>query len=197
MTLLLASGSVTRQEMLRAAGVPFEVTIPTFDEDEAKAGLAIAGFEPRDMAEMLAELKATATAVPIDAIVLGADQVLEDAGGAMFDKPATRAEARAQLLALSGAQHQLHSAAVLVRDGARIWGMVETVTLWVRPLSETFIDAYLDREGEAVLGCAGGYRIEALGAQLFDRVEGSHFAVLGLPLLPLLGELRQRAILPT
>jgi len=190
-TLILASQSVARRRMLEAAGVAFEAVAAPLDEDSAKAGLEAAGFEPRDLAEMLAELKAKSVAGG-EALVLGADQVLELDDGTMLGKPGSRAEALAQLRALSGRSHVLHSAAVIAERGERAWGATESVTLQVRPLGAAFLDSYLDREGDAVLGSAGSYRIEGLGAQLFERVEGSHFAILGLPLLPLLAYLRGR-----
>jgi len=177
--------------MLEAAGVAFEAVAAPLDEDSAKAGLEAAGFEPRDLAEMLAELKAKSVAGG-EALVLGADQVLELEDGTMLGKPGSRTEALAQLRALSGRSHVLHSAAVIAERGERAWGATESVTLQVRPLGAAFLDSYLDREGDALLGSAGSYRIEGLGAQLFERVEGSHFAILGLPLLPLLAYLRGR-----
>ena len=179
--------------MLESAGVPFEAVAAGLDEAEAKAGLEAAGFEPRDLAEMLAEMKAKSVAAE-DALVLGADQVLELDDGAMLSKPGSRAEAADQLRALGGRTHYLHSAAVIVEEGARIWGCTETAALDVRPLGESFINSYLDREFEAIRWSVGGYRIEGLGAQLFDAVEGSHFAILGLPLLPLLAYLREREV---
>ena len=191
MTLILASQSIARRRMLEAAGVAFEAVAAPLDEDSAKAGLEAAGFEPRDLAEMLAELKAKSVAGG-EALVLGADQVLELEDGTMLGKPGSRAEALAQLRALSGRSHVLHSAAVIAERGERAWGATESVTLQVRPLGAAFLDSYLDREGDALLGSAGSYRIEGLGAQLFERVEGSHFAILGLPLLPLLAYLRGR-----
>jgi septum formation protein len=194
--LLLASQSAARRRMLETAGVPFDTLPATLDEDEAKAGLAAAGFEPRDMAEMLAEMKAKSVAAD-DALVLGADQVLELDDGTMLSKPGSRAEALDQLRRLSGATHQLHSAAVIVESGARVWGATESVTMHVRPLGEAFLDAYLDAEYEAIRASVGGYRIEGPGAQLFEAVEGSHFAILGLPLLPLLAYLRERGLLRT
>ncbi|MDB5668213.1 MAG: septum formation protein Maf [Alphaproteobacteria bacterium] len=192
--LLLASRSPTRRRMLESAGVPFDAVSAPLDEDSAKAGLLDGGFDARDMAEMLAELKAKSVAAPAEVLVLGADQTLERDDGAILGKPGSIAGAREQLLSLRGAEHRLHSGAVIVRDGERLWGRVESVTLAVRHFSERFLDDYLEREGEAVLGSAGAYRVEALGAQLFDRIEGSHFAILGLPLIPLLDELRRRAI---
>jgi septum formation protein len=180
--------------MLESAGVPFDAVSAPLDEDSAKAGLLDGGFDARDMAEMLAELKAKSVAAPAEVLVLGADQTLERDDGAILGKPGSIAGAREQLLSLRGAEHRLHSGAVIVRDGERLWGCVESVTLAVRHFSERFLDDYLEREGEAVLGSAGAYRVEALGAQLFDRIEGSHFAILGLPLIPLLDELRRRAI---
>jgi len=192
--LLLASRSETRRRMLEAAGVPFEAVSAPFGEEEAKAGLEAAGFEARDMAEMLAEMKAKSVAAP-GALVIGADQVLELDDGTMMSKPGSRDEALAQLRMLSGRTHQLHSAAVIAEDGERVWGETESVALIVRPLGEDFLRFYLDREYEAVRGSVGSYRVEGLGAQLFESVEGSHFAVLGLPLLPLLAYLRTRGVL--
>jgi septum formation protein len=194
MRLLLASQSATRRRMLEAAGVAFETVAASLDEAQAKGGLAAAGFEPRDMAEMLAALKATSIKAE-DALVIGADQTLELDDGTMLSKPASREEAADQLRRLSDRSHFLHSAAVVAERGARIWGETESVRLDVRPLSEAFIQDYLAREYEAVRFNVGGYRIEGLGAQLFEEVDGSHFAVLGLPLLPLLAYLRIRGLL--
>jgi len=197
MKLLLASNSPTRRRMLEAAGVAFEPVAAALDEEEAKKGLVAAGFEPRDLAEMLAEMKAKSAAAPADALVIGADQVLELDDGTMLSKPGSRAEALAQLKALSGQTHYLHSAAVLVENGERVWGETETVAMDVRPLGDAFLEAYLDAEYEAIRHSVGGYRFEGLGAQLFDEVAGSHFAILGLPLLPLLFYLRERGLLPS
>jgi nucleoside triphosphate pyrophosphatase len=193
--LLLASQSPARRRMLEAAGVPFETVVAALDEEQAKAGLAATGFEPPDLAEMLAEMKAKSVDDPGDALVLGADQVLELDDGTMLSKPASRAEALDQLCRLSGGTHYLHSSAVVVEQGERVWGETESVAMDVRPLGEAFLQAYLDAEYEAVRGNVGGYRIEGAGAQLFEEVDGSHFAVLGLPLLPLLAYLRERGLL--
>ena len=195
MRLLLASQSAARRQMLAQAGVAFETVAAPLDEEEAKAGLLAAGFEPRDLAEMLAEMKAKSAVAAADDLVIGADQVLELDDGSMLSKPGSREEALAQLRAMSGGTHYLHSAAVVVEEGERVWGETETVAMDVRPLSEAFLQAYLDAEYEAVRWNVGAYRIEGLGAQLFEEVEGSHFAILGLPLLPLLHYLRERGLL--
>ena len=195
MRLLLASRSAARRAMLEAAGVPFEPVAAELDEEAAKAGLASAGFDPRDVAEELAQLKALSVAAAEGDLVLGSDQVLERRDGTMLGKPRSRSEAMAQLRGLSGATHFLHSAAVVAEAGEAVWWHSETVELAMRPLSEAFLEDYLDREYEQIRWSVGGYRIEGLGAQLFERVEGSHFAVLGMPLLPLLGYLRQRGLL--
>jgi septum formation protein len=195
MRLLLASQSAARRRMLEAAGVAFESVPAMLDEEEAKAGLIAAGFEPRDLAEMLAEMKAKSLSDAGDALVIGADQVLELDDGTMLSKPGSRAEALAQLRLLSGQTHYLHSAAVVVERGERVWGESESVAMDVRPLGEAFLQAYLDSEYEAIRQSVGGYRIEGLGAQLFEEIEGGHFAVLGLPLLPLLAYLRGRGLL--
>ena len=196
MRLLLASKSETRRHMLEAAGLTFETVPAPLDEEEAKAGLAAAGFEARDMAEMLAEMKAKSVTAA-DALVIGADQTLELDDGTILSKPGSREDARAQLRSLAGRTHHLHSAAVVTENGERLWGAVESVALDVRPLGDAFLEDYLDREYEAVRWNVGSYRVEGLGAQLFERIQGSHFAVLGLPLLPLLAFLRTRDILQT
>lgn len=195
MRLLLASQSQARRHMLEAAGVAFETVPAPLDEEEAKAGLLAAGFEPRDTAEMLAELKAKSVAAGPEALVIGADQVLELDDGTMLSKPGSREEALAQLRLLSGGTHYLHAAAVVVEAGERVWGETQTVAMDVRTLSEDFLQTYLDAEYEAVRFNVGAYRVEGMGAQLFEEVTGSHFAILGLPLLPLLDYLRDRSVL--
>jgi len=192
--LLLASQSAARRRMLDAVGVAFEAVPAGLDEEDAKAGLIAAGFEPRDLAEMLAEMKSKSVADAGDALVIGADQTLELDDGTLLGKPGSREEALAQLRRLSDATHYLHSAAVVVEKGERVWGETESVALDVRPLGENFLKAYLDAEYETVRFNVGGYRVEGMGAQLFEAIEGSHFAVLGLPLLPLLAYLRERGL---
>jgi septum formation protein len=194
MKLLLASQSAARRQMLQAAGLIFETVAASLDEEEAKRGLAAAGFEPRDTAEMLAEMKARSVSAA-DALVIGADQVLELEDGTMLSKPASRDHALDQLRRLSGRTHWLHSAAVVAENGERVWGETESVAMHVRALGDDFLRAYLDAEYEAVRFHVGGYRIEGMGAQLFDEVDGSHFAILGLRLLHLLAYLRERGVL--
>lgn len=190
MRLVLASQSKIRRQMLEAAGVPFEAVEPRIDEDSAKA--AMAHLAPRDMADALAELKATkvSRSRPGD-LVLGCDSV-GDLDGERLDKPGD--ELAALLRKLSGRTHQLHSAAVICLSGQPVWRAIESAKLQVRSLSEDFIADYVERDPEAKW-CAGGYRVEGLGAQLFIRIDGSLFAVQGLPLLPLLDYLRTRDVI--
>jgi septum formation protein len=181
--------------MLEAAGVPFETVEAELDEEAAKAGLWGAGFDARGVAEELAQLKALSVAAGGRDLVLGSDQTLERGDGTLLGKPTSRDEARGQLMSLRGDSHRLHSAAVLAEGGEAIWWHCESVSLTMRPFSDAFLEDYLDREYEHIRWSVGGYRIEGEGVQLFDRIEGSHFAILGMPLLPLLGYLRERGIL--
>ena len=194
MRLLLASQSATRRLMLEQAGVPFEAVRSEFDEDSAKSALIAEGRDAWQIAGGLAFLKAV-SAEDEDALVLGSDQVLECADRSLLSKPRSRDELAAQLRKLSGATHRLHTAAVLTQGGEQIWTATETVSLGMRSLSDAFIQDYLQQEWQAVRWNVGGYRIEGMGAQLFERIEGSHFAILGLPLLPLLAELRRLGVL--
>lgn len=194
MKLVLASQSASRRAMLAAAGVPFEAVAAGVDEDAAKQ--ALAGAAPRDLAVALAELKAVRiSAREPDALALGSDSlvVLED--GAVLDKPASREEAEDHLASMSGRVHDLWSAAVIAEGGRPVWRHVERARMHVRALSYSFIKGYLDSEWPAISGCVGCYRLEGPGVQLFHRIEGSHFTVLGLPLLPVLDYLRTRQVL--
>ncbi|TRW15070.1 Maf family protein [Glacieibacterium frigidum] len=196
MTLVLASTSASRQAMLRGAGVAFEAVAPNVDEDEIKRAMVAAGARARDVADALAEAKAVKVSRRLPgALVLGSDQILECADGTLLDKPEGRAGAAAHLRRLMGAEHRLVCGAVIALDGVAVWRVVDTARLVMRPLSDAFIADYLDREGDAVLGSVGAYRIEALGAQLFGRIDGDHFTVMGLPLLPVLDFLRVRGVL--
>lgn len=193
MTLILASGSASRRQMLEAAGLAFTIVLPQVDEEAAKASLRAGGLAPRDQADALAELKALSVSRKQTGFVIGADQMLA-IEGEVLDKPADRDAARAHLQRLRGRTHQLMSAAVVAREGAVIWRHVDTPRLRMRAFSDAFIEDYLDRAGEAVLKSVGAYQLEGLGAQLFERVEGDFFSVLGLPLLPLLAFLREHRI---
>lgn len=196
MRLVLASTSLTRRGLLERAGVPHWAIAPGVDEDAAKASFRAEGLSPRDMADALAELKARAGWARSQAPTLGCDQVLEFEGEG-FDKAESLEALRNQLLRLRGKVHRLHSASVLVENGDPTWREIVTSTLTVRDFSEAFLDQYLEAEGEMLLGSVGGYRIEGLGVQLFERVVGDHFAILGLPLIGLLSALRQRGLAPT
>jgi septum formation protein len=191
MSLILASGSLSRREMLSAAGVAFEVQPAEVDERGLEAELT--DRSPAAAALALAEAKALAVSrLRPGTAVLGSDSLVEVAGR-RFDKPANREDAAAHLRFFSGRTMVLHSAAALARDGALVWSHGEHATLQVRGLSEPFIEAYLAAEWPAVAGCVGVFRIEAMGVQLFESIVGSHFTVLGMPLLSVLGALREQA----
>ena len=193
--VVLASASEARAAMLRGAGVDVEVAPARVDEDAIKESFRAEGLGPRDLADALAEAKARrGGAAHPDALVIGADQVLVSEGRT-FDKPKDRAEARAQLMDLRGRGHELLSAAVIHVQGAPVWRHVGAARLTMRPFSEAFLDAYLDAEGDSVLATVGGYRIEGRGAQLFSRVSGDYFSILGMPLLEVLGFLRARRVI--
>ncbi len=193
--LVLASASTARQAVLAAAGVAVEIHPAAIDEHEIRRSARAEGVSPEETALLLAELKAArvARAFP-DALVIGADQLLL-CNGRWFDKPATLAEARDHLLALRGQSHTLMTAVVCQRGNQRVWHHVARPLLAMRDCSDAFLDAYLEAEGASLLACVGAYRLEGLGLQLFDSVTGEHAAILGLPLLPLLGFLRQHGVL--
>jgi septum formation protein len=193
-TLVLASQSASRKAMLEAAGVRFEARAAAVDEAELKRELI--GVPGADVATILAEAKAISVSLALPGrLVLGGDSLVEVAGR-QFDKPVSRANAAEHLAFFSGQMMALSSAAVLVRDGVVTWRHVETARLKVRRLSQAFIDAYLDDEWPAVAACVGAFRIEARGVQLFEAIDGSHFTVLGMPLLAVLAALRNSGVLP-
>ncbi len=193
--LILASRSAARRAMLTEAGVVFAVEDAGVDEDAIK--VAMAGAAPPDLAVELAMAKALAVSRrDPDAWVLGADQILAFDGG-LVSKAGSLDEARARLAAMRGRSHQLLSGAALAHDGAVVWSGVDTVEMRMRPFSDAFLDAYLAAEGKDLLACVGSYRLEGLGAQLFEVVEGDYFTVLGLPLWPVLAELRRAGVIPT
>ena len=190
--IILASQSASRQEMLRAAGVAFEAVPARLDERALEARLV--GAPAAEVALALAEAKALAVEGG-ERLVLGSDSLVV-VGGKRFDKPASREDAADHLRAFSGQVMELHSAAVLVRGGAVVWRGGAVAMLGVRPLSEAFIAQYLDQEWPAVSYCVGVFRIEGPGVQLFERIDGDHFTVLGMPLLQVLGALREFGELP-
>jgi septum formation protein len=194
--LVLASASPARAALLRAAGVAFTAVAAPVDEAALREALRAKGAPTDDAAVALAELKAhnVAARAPAEALVLGADQLLEVEGD-WLEKPLDREAAQAQLRRLRGRRHRLVSAAVGFRGGARVWHAVDSATLLVRPFSDAFLEGYLEEAGAAILGCVGAYQLEGLGAQLMARVDGDHATVLGLPLLPVLQFLRDQGVL--
>ena len=191
--LILASQSASRRAMLEAAGVAFTAQPAAVDERAIEAGLGAAS--PEAVVLALAGAKALAvSAQNPGALVLGSDSLVEVAGR-RFDKPRTIEDAAEHLRCFSGQVMQLHSAAALARDGVTLWRHADSAELRVRVLSEEFIARYLAAEWPAVSGCVGVFRIEGLGVQLFEGVAGSHFTVLGMPLLHVLGALRQSGAL--
>jgi septum formation protein len=192
--LVLASKSATRRAVLDGAGVAYEAVGSGVDEDAAKAELLAAGADPREVAAALAERKALAVSAKRPELVIGADQTLEFEGR-LYDKAETLAEARARLKTLRGKPHQLHSAVAAAQGGTVVWRDTESATLTMRDFSDRFLDAYLAAEGAAALGSVGCYRLEGLGVQLFSRIEGDYFTILGLPLMGLLDLLRTRGVL--
>ncbi len=195
MTLLLASQSQSRLRLLVQAGVAVETQPAHIDETEIKTALVSRGAAPDEVALRLAELKAERISRRWpDALVIGADQILV-CGTKWFDKPRDRAECAAHLRALSGKKHSLETAVCVVRAGTRIWHHHDRPELTMRPLSAAFIEDYLGRLGESALSSVGAYHLEGLGAQLFTRIKGDFFSILGLPLLPLLDFLRREGLL--
>jgi septum formation protein len=193
-SIILASKSAARRAVLTGAGVAFEPVVAGVDEEAVKTGLLAEGAMPKEVAEALAELKAIRVSRARPELVVGADQTLEFEGR-LYDKAETVDEARGRLKTLRGKPHRLHSAVVVAKEGAPIWREVSTATLTMRDFSDAFLDEYLAREGEAALGSVGCYRLEDVGAQLFSRIEGDYFAILGLPLLGLLELLRAHKVL--
>ncbi|WP_448665174.1 Maf family protein [Sphingomonas sp. CJ20] len=184
--------------MLTQAGVPHEAAAALVDEASAKDSLVAGGISARDLSDALAELKALKlSGMHPTALVLGCDSVVALDDGSLLDKPVSREDAAAHLRRLSGRTHDLFSAAVIAEGGRPVWRHVDRARMHVRPLSEDFIADYLDQEWPAIAGCVGCYRIEGPGVQLFARTEGSHFTILGMPMLPLLDYLRVRGVMPS
>lgn len=192
--IILASGSASRRALLEGAGVPCQIIKPFVDEETAKIAMRADGVSIRDQAIRLAELKAIKVSTRQTGLVIGGDQMLA-LGEEAFDKPADLAEAKTHLQTLSGKTHTLETAIVIAEHGQIIWKYLARPKLSMRPLSESFIDDYLKTLGEDVLKTVGGYKLESLGSQLFNDIEGDYFSILGLPLLPLLDYLRTRGVL--
>jgi septum formation protein len=193
--IILASKSAARAALLRGAGVSFEMWGSGVDEEPLKQAWLTEGRTPATVAEGLAAAKALkVSAEQSGALVIGADQTLEFQGE-LFDKPADRWEARQRLLEFRGGAHTLHSAVVLARAGELVWRATESAVMHVRGFSDAWLDAYLAQVSDDVLDSVGGYQLEGAGVQLFERIEGDWFAILGLPMLGLLAALRREGAL--
>lgn len=189
--LILASKSQSRAALLNNAGLTFDTMAAEIDERAAEQPLIEAGGSPQDIAELLAEVKAMDVSERNPGkLVIGADQTL-GFGDKRFNKPVDDAAARAQLLEMAGKSHQLHSAVACVKDGETLWRYVSTATLTMREISPEEVGRYMARVGDQVRSSVGCYQLEGLGVQLFEKIEGDYFTILGLPLLPLLSYLRR------
>jgi len=193
--IVLASKSAARAEILENAGVAVTLKSAGVDEAPIKANALAKRESPRRIAEILAEAKAIAASKGSLDLTIGADQTLEF-DGRLYDKADNLGQARTDLIRLRGRTHQLHAATALAQDGHIIWRDVQSVSLTMRAFSEDFLDAYLARNAEIATSCVGGYALEGEGVQLFSAIEGDYFAVLGLPILPLLAELRRLEAIP-
>ncbi|MBO9452423.1 Maf-like protein [Tropicibacter sp. R16_0] len=193
--IVLASGSTIRAQLLRNAGVPFEVNVPRVDEDTVKNALIAEEAPPRDIADALAELKARKISLKTPgAMVLGCDQVL-DFQGQLLSKPASPEQAFDQLKAMRGQRHMLLSAAVIYENGEPIWRHVGQVRLRMRASSDTYLRSYVDRNWDSIRHAVGAYKLEEEGVRLFTTIDGDYFNVLGMPLLELLNFLTLRGVI--
>jgi septum formation protein len=194
--IILASGSPVRAQLLRNAGVPFDIKIARIDEESVKQALMAEGASPRDIADALAEAKARkVSASEPGALVIGCDQVL-DHQGAVLSKPQSPEHAIAQLSSLRGTRHSLLSAAVLYENGKPVWRHVGVVHLSMHKFSDAYLADYVARNWESIRDAVGAYKLEEEGVRLFTRIDGDYFTVLGLPLLEILSYLTLRGDLP-
>ncbi|MBC6983337.1 Maf family protein [Caulobacter sp. 17J80-11] len=191
--LILASKSAARIALLTGAGLSFETTGAGVDEDAFKVEALARGEGPKEVAVGLSALKALAVSERRSGLVIGADQTL-DLGGVTVDKAESVEEARARLKDMRGRVHHLHSGVAVAEEGRVVWSTVETATLSVRDFSDAWLDGYLARQGQTILSSVGCYQLEGEGVQLFDRIEGDYFTILGLPMVALLGFLRERGL---
>lgn len=196
--IILASGSAIRREILDGAGLDYEVVVRPVDEAAIKSAMLADNTRLHDIADALAEAKAMRVSAQEAGFVVGADQIMvmkdETGQDQLFDKPKDMDEVRARLLSMRGKKHELIGAVVICENGAPVWRHMSRTKLWVREFSENFLDKYIAAEGEALMKTVGAYRFEGPGAQLFEKVEGGFFAILGLDLLPILAYLRSRGV---
>lgn len=192
--IILASGSESRRSLLAGAGVQAKSIRPNVDEEMARAAFRQEGLKIRDQAMRLAELKAQKVSMRESGLVIGGDQMLNLEETA-FDKPKDIADAKNHIVQMSGKTHVLETALVVYENGQSVWRHLARPKLTMRQLSPEFIDSYIAETGEDVLSTVGAYKMESLGAQLFAKIEGDYFSILGLPLFPLLDYLRERGVL--
>lgn len=199
--IILASGSAIRRQILDGAGLDYEVIVRPVDEAAIKDCMLAENSRLHDIADALAEAKSLRVSRQVPGLVIGADQIMvmdnEVGEKQLFDKPKDMVEARERLLLMRGKMHELIGAVVICENGAPVWRHMCRTKLWVREFSDDFLDWYIETEGEALTKSVGAYRFEGPGAQLFDKVEGGFFAILGLDLLPVLDYLRTRVVIKT
>ena len=192
--IILASGSAIRKQILDGAGLNYEVIVKPVDEAAIKDSMLAENSRLQDIADALAEAKALRVSRQTDGFVIGADQIMV-MNNQLFDKPKDLGEARERLLSMRGKRHELIGAVVICENGRPVWRHLSKTKLWVREFSNEFLDWYIEQEGEALMKSVGAYRFEGPGAQLFEKVEGGFFAILGLDLLPVLDYLRVRGVI--
>jgi len=191
LSIILASGSAIRRQIMDGAGLDYQVVVKPVDEAAIKAAMLAEGSRLRDIADALAEAKSRRVSMAQPGLIIGADQIMVFEN-ALYDKPKTMDEARARLLKLRGKTHHLMGAVVICENGAPVWRHMAKTELTMRDFSDEFLDDYLAREGEGLLSSVGAYKFEGRGAQLFSEVKGDFFSILGLSLLPVLDYLRTR-----